>query len=43
MKCPYAIHRSVVIQTITEYDDDGREYCNTTAENNAAVFSKCLQ
>lgn len=41
MKCPYIVHRTAVVSTIYKYDDEGRNYIETTMENNNAVFCEC--
>lgn len=43
MKCPYAVNRHMVQQTIYEYDDDGEMTFQQVIEQNAADFVDCLK
>ncbi len=43
MKCPYAVNRHLVQQTIYEYDDDGEMTFQQVIEQNAADFVDCLK
>lgn len=43
MKCPYAVNRHLVQQTIYEYDDDGEMTFRQVIEQNAADFVDCLK
>ena len=43
MKCPYAVNRHLVQQTIYEYDDDGEMTFQSVIEQNAADFVDCLK
>ena len=43
MKCPYAVSRHTVSQTIFEYDDDGKQTFQQTTDHNTAEFVDCLK
>lgn len=43
MKCPYAVSRHTVSQTIFEYDEDGKQTFQQTTEQNNAEFVDCLK
>lgn len=43
MKCPYAVNRNLVQQTIYEYDDGGEMTFQQVIEQNAADFVDCLK
>ncbi|MGM9669799.1 MAG: hypothetical protein ACI3VZ_08625 [Faecousia sp.] len=43
MKCPYAVSRHTVSQTIFEYDEDGKQTFRQTTERNTAKFVDCLE
>lgn len=41
MKCPYVIHRQTVIQTNTEYNQEGQQDNWIEVQNNTAEFAEC--
>lgn len=43
MKCPYAVSRHTVSQTVFEYDEDGKQTFQQTTEHNNAEFVDCLK
>lgn len=43
MKCPYAVNRKTVSQTIFEHDEEGVQTFQQTVETNDASFPDCLQ
>lgn len=43
MKCPYAVNRKTVSQTIYEYNEDGIPTFQQTVEENKATFPDCLK
>ena len=42
MKCPYAVNRHMVQQSVYEYDDSGNQTTQQTIERNTAEFVDCL-
>ena len=42
MKCPYAMNRKTVSQTIFEHDENGVQTFQQTVEDNKASFPDCL-
>lgn len=43
MKCPYAVSRHTVSQTIFEYYEDGNQKFQQTIDHNTAEFVDCLK
>lgn len=43
MKCPYAVSRKVVTQTVMQYDENGNQTGFTEYQNNTAEFVSCLK
>lgn len=43
MTCPYAVNRTVSIQTKFEYDDDGRQTFQQSIEAHNAKFLLCVR
>lgn len=43
MKCPYAVNRKTVSQTMFEHDENGVQIFQQTVEMNNASFPDCLQ
>ena len=42
MKCPYAVNRQTITETVIEYDDEGNQTGYTEITNNNAAFINCL-
>lgn len=43
MKCPYAINRETIVETVWEYDDDGKASAETTVQHDSVSFAGCLK
>ena len=43
MRCPYAVSRQIVTQTVIEYNDESQETGSTVCQNITAEFSNCLK
>lgn len=43
MKCPYAVNRNTISQTIFEYDEDGKQTFQQTTDQNTAEFVDCMK
>ena len=43
MRCPYAVNRHTVTQTIIQYDENGNQTNFTEYQNNTASFVDCLE
>ena len=43
MKCPYAVNRHLVQQSVYEYDDNGNQTSQQTIDHNTAEFVDCLK
>lgn len=43
MKCPYAVNRHNVSQTVFQYDESGNYTFQQTIDHNTAEFVDCLE
>lgn len=43
IKCPYAVNRQIITQTVIEYDEDGNQGGVREVMNNKAYFIDCLK
>ena len=43
MKCPYAVNRHNVSQTVFRYDESGNQTFQQTIDHNTAEFVDCLE
>ena len=43
MKCPYAVNRQIVTQTVIEYNSESQEIGSTVCQNITAEFSQCIK
>ncbi len=43
MKCPYAVTRKLIQQTVYTYSDDGQQTAQQVFETNSAEYIPCLE